>query len=354
LTYNKDDEKTIEPEVFVPVVPLILINGADGIGTGWSSSIPNYNPEDVVKNLKLMMAGEPMNEMIPWFRDFKGTVTRMGPDRYKFSGIARQTSDNEVEITELPIRMWTQDFKDKIVEIIKAEKTPSFIKDYDDYNTHKDVHFVIKMEDKHIKLALEEGLEEKFKLTKSLATTNLVAFDAEGRITKYAGVEDMMKEFFNIRIKFYEKRKAHLLSEMHCDLEKYTNQARFIQMVVDGKLIVSKKKKMVLVQELKEKSFKPLPKVADSVKEGELGPIADNDEDDEENEDVGAAAYDYLLGVSVWSSPCFSCITSWSICSLITLRTLDLYSKKHTSDAFIDATLVVDKGANRQTAQASW
>lgn len=210
LTYNTDDERTIEPQTYVPVVPMVLINGADGIGTGWSSSIPNYNPEDIVENLKLMMEGKEMNTMTPWFRDFKGTVTSMGQDRYKFSGIARQTGDNEVEITELPIRMWTQDFKDRLVEIIKAEKIPSFIKDYDDYNTHKDVHFVIRLEDKHMKIALDEGLEEKFKLTRSVATSNLVAFDAEGRITKYANVEDIMKEFYNLRIKFYEKRKVTL------------------------------------------------------------------------------------------------------------------------------------------------
>lgn len=208
LTYNTDDGRTIEPEVFVPVVPMVLINGADGIGTGWSSSIPNYNPEDIVDNLKRLMKGEEMKPMTPWFRDFKGTVTQMAPDRYKFSGIIKQTGDSEIEITELPIRMWTQDFKEKIVNIIKAEKVPSFIKDYDDYNTHRDVNFIIRMEEKHMKAALEEGLEEKFKLSRSIATSNLVAFDAEGRITKYATVEDIMKEFYGIRIKFYEKRKV--------------------------------------------------------------------------------------------------------------------------------------------------
>lgn len=208
LTYNTSDEKIIEPEVYVPVVPMILINGADGIGTGWSSSIPNYNPEDIVDNLRSMMKGEEIKPMIPWFRDFKGTVTQIAPDRYKFGGIIKQTGDNEIEITELPIRMWTQDFKEKIVSIIKAEKFPSFIKDYDDYNTQRDVHFIIRMEDKFMEAALEEGLEEKFKLTKSIATSNLVAFDPEGRITKYATVEDIMKEFYVFRIKFYEKRKV--------------------------------------------------------------------------------------------------------------------------------------------------
>ncbi|KAL8996081.1 MAG: hypothetical protein Q9169_004320 [Polycauliona sp. 2 TL-2023] len=300
LTYNTDDERTIEPEMYVPVVPLVLINGADGIGTGWSSSIPNYNPEEIVENLKLMMNGEPLKPMIPWFRDFKGAVTPMGQDRYKFSGIVRQTAANEIEITELPIRMWTQQFKDKLVDILKAEKTPSFIKDYDDYNTSRDVHFIIRMEEKYMEAALKESLEEKFKLSKSLATSNLVAFDPEGRITKYATVEDIMKEFYGVRIKFYEKRKAHMLSEKTQDLEKYTNQMRFIQMIIDGQLVIARKRKADLVTELRAKHFKPIGKAIDASKEGELAPIAEN-EDENEDVETGASSYDYLLGMPLWS-----------------------------------------------------
>lgn len=91
-----------------------------------------------------------------------------------------------------------------------------------------------------------------------------------------------------------------MLSEMQRELEKFTNQARFVQMIIDGKLVVSKKKKLALVQELKEKGFKAFTKKAEAVKEGELAPLADNDEEEEEEEDAqtGAAAYDYLLGVS--------------------------------------------------------
>ncbi|MCJ1386739.1 DNA topoisomerase 2 [Xylographa soralifera] len=301
LKYNTDDDHTIEPEMYVPVVPMVLINGADGIGTGWSSSIPNYNPEDIVENLKRMIDGLEPNAMTPWFRDFKGEVTQMGPDRYKFSGIVKQTGDTEVEITELPIRMWTQDFKDKLVETIKAEKGPSWIKEYDDYNTHKNVHFIIRLEEKFMKAAIDEGLEEKFKLTRSIATSNLVAFDAEGRITKYATVEDILKEFFALRIKFYEKRKEYQLSEFNKELERLTNQARFIQMIIDGKLVVSKKKKKVLVVELKQKGFKAFPKTVDASKEGESEPVLENEEDNDENVETEASAYDYLLGMAIWS-----------------------------------------------------
>lgn len=300
LTYNEDDGEKIEPELYIPVVPLILINGADGIGTGWSSSIPNYNPEDIVANLKRMMDGEEPEPMQPWFRGFHGEVTPQGPDRYKFSGRIQELNEKEVEITELPIRTWTQDFKDKLEDIIKAEKTPSFIKDYKDYNTHTKVHFVIQMDEKHLKSAVEEGLEEKFKLSKTIATTNLVAFDPEGRITKYATVNDILKEFFAIRLKYYEKRKQHQLSEMQKDLDKFTNQARFVQMIIDGKLVVSKKKKSALITELKEKGFKPFPKVAEAVKAGETEQVVEEEgeeEGEEANTKVASNAYDYLLGV---------------------------------------------------------
>ncbi|ETN41157.1 uncharacterized protein HMPREF1541_03092 [Cyphellophora europaea CBS 101466] len=301
LTYNTDDDRTIEPEIYVPVVPMVLINGADGIGTGWSSSIPNYNPVDIVDNLKRRMQGEDWVPMQPWFRGFKGTVSQTAPDRYKFSGKIEQTSDNEVEVTELPIRMWTQDFKDKLEEIIKAEKTPSFIKDYKDYNNHKDVHFIIQMDDKSMGEALKEGLEERFKLSKSIATSNLVAFDPEGRITKYNAVEDIMQEFYSYRLQLYAKRKAYLLETMNKELRKLTNQARFIKMIIDGKLSISKKKKAVLIAELQKLGFEAFPKVADAAKQGEKADVVEEDNDGDDDVNVKASAYDYLLGMPLWS-----------------------------------------------------
>lgn len=301
LNYNEDDGVKIEPEIYVPVVPMLLINGSDGIGTGWSSTIPNYSPEDVVENLKRMLDGEPIKPMIPWFRGFSGEVTPLGGDRYKFSGIIREAGDKEVEITELPIRTWTQDFKDKLEDFIKADKTPSFIKDYKDYNTHTKVHFVIQMDEKHMQTALNEGLEEKFKLSKSIATTNLVAFDAEGRITKYATVDDILKEFYTVRLKYYERRKQHQLNQLQKELDKFTNQARFVQMIIDGDLVVSKKKKNVLINELKEHGFKPFPKVAEAVKAGEEEPVVEEEDEEADDSETLSNAYDYLLGMAIWS-----------------------------------------------------
>ncbi|KAI9710070.1 MAG: DNA topoisomerase 2 [Chrysothrix sp. TS-e1954] len=308
LKYNQDDGKDIEPEVYCPVLPMILINGADGIGTGWSSSIPNYNPEDVVGNIKLRMSGsskEDMKPMTPWFRGWKGQLEDLGEGRFKSSGQVADRGNNEIEITELPVRVWTQDFKDKLEEIIKAEKTPSFIKDYTEYNTPVNVHFIIKMEDKQMQIAVQRGLEEQFKLSKTMATTNLVAFDRHGRINKYASVLDILEEFYHVRLGKYDERKRHMLGEMEKDIDKMTNQARFIEMIIDGKLVVSRKAKKVLVEELRVKGFRAIPKLVDARKQGEFEAIVEEDaEVDESNEDaatVAANVYDYLLGMPIWS-----------------------------------------------------
>ncbi|GAB7354952.1 hypothetical protein MBLNU459_g5568t1 [Dothideomycetes sp. NU459] len=303
LTYNTDDGRTIEPETYIPILPMILINGADGIGTGWSTSIPNYNPEEVIENLKRRMAGSSKEDMLPmkpWFRGWTGEVEDIGAGRFRFGGAIQQTGENEIEITELPVRLWTQDFKDRLEEVIKAEKTPSYIKDYTEYNTPEKVHFIIKMEEKYMKVALEKGLEEQFKLSKTMATSNLVAFDGQGRIHRYETPNDIMEEFYHIRLDFYHKRKAYLLAEMQKDLDKLTNQAKFVKMIIDNKLVVSKKKKSVLIAELQKLNFKPIPKIADAKKIGELEDAME-DQDEEEEAEVGAHDYDYLLGMAIWS-----------------------------------------------------
>ena len=338
LTYHRDDSKQIEPEVYCPVVPTLLLNGADGIGTGWSTQIPNYNPEDLVDNLRRMLDGEEPLSMTPWFRGWTGEVRQIAPDRYRFAGRIRQTGDNEIEITELPVRMWTQDFKDRLEEIIKAEKVPSFIKDYTDYNTHLKVHFIIQMEEKHMKTALAEGLEERFKLTRTIATSNLVAFDKHGRLQKYETVLDILKEFFVHRKEMYVKRKAAQLAEMQRELDRMTNQARFIRMIIDGQLVVSKKKKADLVAELRKKDFKPISKVRDAVAAGEKEPVVENDED-EADAVVGANVYDYLLGVRIIALP-----------PSLTRPT----KGANFGRSLLDAHLVADPRTREQAARADW
>lgn len=218
LCHQYEDGKQIEPATYCPVIPMVLVNGADGIGTGWSTTIPNYHPVEIITNLKRRMGrlddkdfeGKPFETMTPWFRGWKGSPGPAGPDRYKFNGIAYQNEQNpnEVIITELPIRVWTDDFKARLEKIISGVDGPSWIKDYKEFNDHKTVHFEVMVDEKHMPKVLEEGLLERFKLTKQLATSNLVAFDTQGKIRKYEKVEDILEEYYHHRLDMYVKRKV--------------------------------------------------------------------------------------------------------------------------------------------------
>ncbi|PTB70795.1 type II DNA topoisomerase [Trichoderma citrinoviride] len=307
LKHQYEDGKQIEPEVYAPILPMVLINGADGIGTGWSTSIPNYHPLEVVKNLKRRMGRldpgddeeKPFETMTPWFRGWKGTPEAAGPDRYKFNGIAYQNEQNpnEVVITELPIRVWTDDFKARLEKIISGVDGPSWIKDYKEFNDHKTVHFEIQVDEKHMPKVLEEGLLERFKLTKQVATSNLVAFNTNGQIRKYEKVEDILEEYYVYRLDMYSKRKKYWLGVYDADHRKLKNQARFIQEIIDGDLIVGKKRKDVLVKELRDSKYEAFP----PVKNANTKKTEEEEEEDDEEGEESARDYDYLLSMPIWS-----------------------------------------------------
>ena len=223
LKYQYDDGKRIEPDVYSPILPMVLVNGADGIGTGWSTTIPNYHPVEIVKNLKRRMGRldeddteeKPFETMNPWFRGWKGKPEETEPGKYKFNGIAYQNDQNANEfiVTELPIRMWTDDFKARLEKIISGESGPSWIKDYKEFNDHKTVHFEIMVDDAKTPKILETGILEWFKMTKQVATTNLVAFDTNGKIRKYDKVEDILEEFYEHRLSMYDDRKVSIICD---------------------------------------------------------------------------------------------------------------------------------------------
>ncbi|KAF3179211.1 DNA topoisomerase 2 [Orbilia oligospora] len=314
LEYNYEDGDKIEPNWYAPVLPLILMNGSDGIGTGWSSSIPNYNPEDVAMNIRRLLDDQDLEPMQPWYRGFKGRIERLTPEKYQFSGIINQVNDTTVEITELPVRLWTQEFKEKLDDIIKPPEKDgkdkdkkvtkvekAWIKDYLDYNSDLRVHFIVELDSKaSMEAALKEGLETRFKLNKTASTTNMVAFDAQGRLTRYETPEDILKEFYFVRLKLYQSRKDYLLGELNKQLRKLTNQARFVQMIIKKELVVSNKKRAVLIAELRSQKFDVISNKKEAEESGETEPIVEENEEITGGDDVGDG-FNYLLGMPIWS-----------------------------------------------------
>lgn len=105
----------MEPTWYIPIIPLVLVNGADGIGTGWRSKVPNFNPREIVENLRLMLNNEEPMIMKPWYKNFRGTIEDCTEQRYVINGEISITDEDEVEITELPVGTWTQVYKENVL-----------------------------------------------------------------------------------------------------------------------------------------------------------------------------------------------------------------------------------------------
>src|SRR2546423_8908434 len=177
---------------------------------GWSSKIPNYNPKDIIENIRRLLKGEELVPMMPWYRGFKGPIEPTEkPGRYKVTGIIKALEDNVVEITELPVGMWTQEMKEFLEkEVMGTDKGPGIVKDYEEHHLESTVHFKVQLTEKGMAQALAEGLENKFKSVSFINTTNMVAFDAGGRIRKFNAPEEILTDFFHLRLEYYQKRKV--------------------------------------------------------------------------------------------------------------------------------------------------
>ncbi|KAG0265402.1 DNA topoisomerase 2 [Mortierella polycephala] len=298
LNYLNDDGDSIEPEWYLPVLPMVLVNGSEGIGTGWSSSVPNYNPVDIISNLRRLMKGEEQVPMLPWYRGFVGLIEKENEYKYKVSGTVEELDDSTVKVSELPIRTWTTPYKEQIESWISGtEKTPAWIKDYRDDGTLSKIDLTITLTQDQMRKARAEGLESKFKLVSSVSTSNMVCFDPHGRIKKYSTPEEIVQEFYDLRLTFYRKRKEYLVDVYTKQWQRIDNKVRFILMIISGELVVQNRKKALIVEDMVLKGFNS---------SAELDVEFDNGNDSPDPEELkvkieNGNIFDYLLKLPIWS-----------------------------------------------------
>ncbi|PIO74202.1 DNA gyrase/topoisomerase IV, A subunit [Teladorsagia circumcincta] len=233
-----------------------------GIGTGWSTSIPNYNPREICENMRKLIRGEQPKPLAPWFKHFRGTIEQLDSSRYVCSGEVAVLSDDTIEITELPIKTWTQTYKETVLEpmLESNDKKPAMISDFKEYHTDVTVRFVVKLPHGKLRELEAEGLHKVFKLQTVLNTTSM---------------------------------------------------ARFILAKIKGEIVMENKKKQNIVEQLIKKGFDPDPvkkwKELQKKKELEESGEYDMEEEEEENEESGQdkdldtklSDYDYLVGMAL-------------------------------------------------------
>lgn len=288
-----DDGDIVEPLFYIPILPTILINGCTvGIGTGWSCSVPCYNPLDLIESVKCWIKEDGkalikeegttvslLPQIHPWYRGFTGKIEQSGESKYISWGNVTKEKRNKV-VDELPIGLWTDNFKEFLDNLLE-EKT---IKKVKNYSTPKKIRFVITES--------TDGIicnKENLKLSKYIYTSNMVLFNEKGCIQKYDSVDEIIDSFCNIRLEYYGKRKKYILGQLEYEIKFLGNKRRFLEEVMSGdiKLFDDKgktrksRKTNDIITELEERGYDKDEKELKS----------DNDEEDEDKNN----GYNYLL-----------------------------------------------------------
>eukprot|EP00927_Polykrikos_kofoidii_P020904 TRINITY_DN19978_c0_g1_i1.p1 TRINITY_DN19978_c0_g1~~TRINITY_DN19978_c0_g1_i1.p1 ORF type:complete len:1282 (-),score=268.81 TRINITY_DN19978_c0_g1_i1:245-4090(-) len=263
LDYQTEEGQKIEPYWYAPVIPMVLVNGAAGIGTGWSTDVPNYDPLAIIENLKLFIANKKMKPMVPWYRGFAGAIKKTGKGTYCSYGVWEEKptgtlrTQHGIDITELPLRKWTQDYKEFLHGLLPGSEKKSKIslQDVREHHTEKSVHFDLKMSQEDLNATKEQGVDKVLKLTSNINETNMVLFDHDGKIQKYKNTNEIMEEFAKVRLEYYDIRKKYLIGKLTLERDLLSNRARFIAMIVAKKLHVNNRKKADVVKDLTRLKF---------------------------------------------------------------------------------------------------
>jgi len=228
LKYRDDDGLPVEPEWYAPVLPMLLVNGARGIGTGYSTYIPPCNPKTIKTMLVAWLKGDTNaieeTKLTPYFEGFKGSYTEEG-----VVGSYKKDKD-EFVITELPPGTWTADYR----EWLEKELAEGRIKDFSDTSTDQQINIRIK--------GIEESALVK-SLTEKVKTTNMHAFNHKGIITKYGTLNDVLHEYAGVRKDLYETRRQHQIKALKDQLPYHKNVVRFIRDQIQEEPEVNLKKK---------------------------------------------------------------------------------------------------------------
>lgn len=366
LEYQNEDGLSVEPRWYCPILPMVLVNGVEGIGTGWSSSVPNFNPRDIISNLRRWLKGKQLEDMTPWYAGFCGRIVRSKEEgKFEVAGIISYLGDNKAEITELPVKRWTQDYREFLEEHLpKGEKKKEgnkLLEDYQEHHSEKTVHFELSLSAEGNAQAEKDNLEKAFKMRSSISLNNMMLFNADGKIKKYDSALDILREFADVRLSIYETRKAYLLARLTRECEVLSAKARFVKMVIEGKIVIRKRKIVDLAQDLRKNGFKALweLKGESAAETEEKGEDEEADEDDGSGEEGDAPDatrkavkdFEYLVGMPI------STLTAEKVAKLMQeqekkAQELQTLKRKKPSDLWLEDLEVLETALNERDAAA--
>ena len=274
LTYLEDDGDSVEPIYYMPIIPMILVNGSKGIGTGFSTDIMCHNPLQIISYIegllnKISEVEQKSIKIEPYYKNFKGSIEPVDDKKFVIKGKYEFIDKDKIKITELPIGTWTQDYKEFLESLLdnksnkeSKSKVESYIKDFNDMSTDHDVEFDIQFyPGTLIKLINEKhdynlnGIQKYLKLYTTQSTTNMHLFNEKEQLRKYENIYSIIDDYYKIRLEFYKKRKDYLIDKLNKEIILLSNKAKFIQYNLDDKIDLRKKSNTEIIKIMEDLNF---------------------------------------------------------------------------------------------------
>lgn len=293
LKYLEDDGLSIEPEFYIPIIPMVLVNGSVGIATGFSTNIPNFNPSEIIAMCERIanqveeMVGPvdttddlsraydviqsmDMVNLLPWYLGFTGSIVLQKDGVYESKGTYTWLDDQTVEVTELPVGTWTEDYKDMLEKKIKDGST--VLKTFESHYTASSVKFVLKLYP-NVRHGIEKKFAQEFGLTstKNLSTNNIHLYGVDGSIRPYKTTSDVVRDWACVRVSKYMERKKHQLKELEHEYKMVSAKVRFIQDIIDNKVKVMNKKQKEVEDQLHKLGYPMLQTAVENEEESSNG-----------------------------------------------------------------------------------
>lgn len=238
LEHATEDGFTVEPVSYVPAIPFLLVNGAEGIGTGFSTSIPSYNPYDLIDLCTSLAEKKRLDRsrpLVPWSHGWKGKLVSKNADDedagWVCTGVFElDEAGTTLSVTELPIGVETDAWLASVTTPPKkadVQHASEFIKSYVNKSTNADVHYIFQLA-KPIK---KSRVVSTFKLSKSISTSNMHAIGLDGTIERYDSPLDIVVDHSVARLALYETSRLHQLGVAKTEKETKEAKKRYISMI---------------------------------------------------------------------------------------------------------------------------
>lgn len=251
LEQLEEDGKFVEPRCYAGTIPMILINGTKGIGTGYSTEIPTYSIREVLEQcISVCDNNNNITELIPSTNGFNGKI-EFNDTSVTYFGKVEQYEDwkqgsrkgNTLRITELPPQKWTNDIKECLEKNEGVFEVVNYTQD----------------DDIDLRIYLHEGtdIEKKIKevakvVTKKVSLSNMNIFNPRGILKNYTSTREVIKDHSDFKLEICKKRLDNLISSKTKNMELAYAKHLYISLVLNGKILIMNVKRDHLKQQIKD------------------------------------------------------------------------------------------------------